>query len=120
MYNFIFFVMYNYQISKNESFEYGRFNGSLITGVGIYLQILVIFGFIKKFFYSDFIFSIQYKLLAIFFMIIIIILTYLYYNTRRINNNATRQIYSPTTWRKFLVFLFIAIPLSLILILAIK
>jgi hypothetical protein len=105
--------MYNHQKSKNSSDTYSRYNASLITSLVLFIQFLILFGIVKKYFYPGVILLISNKLLVLIFMIIIFIIVYNFYNLKKIKNNANKSTYSPTTPRKLFVFLIFVVSLIL-------
>ena len=114
MYNFIFYVMYNYQKSKSSSDAYSRFNGTLITTFEIMLQIILCLVVMEKIFKIQNSGLTQYPTLVLIFMFLIGILIFKFYNNVRIIKEAVQEKYYPTIFRKLIVFTMIVVPLFLI------
>ncbi len=109
MYNFIFYVMYNYQMDKKSGGGYSRFNASLITALIVFMQLLLIEGVIEKYFTSGVKILFKNKIVTIALLGLMVILISKYYSSVKIQANAGKEKYTPTSIRKLIVFFAVVI-----------
>ena len=120
MYNFVFYVIYNYQKSRNKSNGFARYNAALVTSLIIVLQLLILITVIKKLIYPEIVFLLKNKFIIGLTFIGFGIAAYKYFDWTKIESKASNSVYSPTNFRKLIVFLIVAFSFTLIAILSKK
>jgi hypothetical protein len=105
MYNFIYYVMYNFQKSKGGSDLYSRYNASAIIAFVLFTQIVLLTVILKRFFHINLGLNYIPKVLIVASMVIIFMLVNIFYNKTKVQNAAGRESYSHTVPRKLLVLL---------------
>jgi hypothetical protein len=119
MYNFIFYVMFNYQISKGSSFGYARFNASLILSLSILLHYLALLSIIKGISgvsqYDKILTNKVFMIVGLFGGCLLFVR---HYNEEKIQNMKSNPVYLDSITNKLLVFFNIAGSIAIIFILA--
>jgi UDP-N-acetylmuramyl pentapeptide phosphotransferase/UDP-N-acetylglucosamine-1-phosphate transferase len=121
MHNFIFYVMYNYQITKGSTPKFARYNGSLILSISIVLQYLALISIVKHFFnISEYVHFLVSKITLILISAIIFFYFYKFYDEEKISDNTANPTYIDSVTNKLLVFLNIVISIAISIFLAKK
>ncbi len=117
MYDFIFFIMYNYQLEKGSSVAYAKFNATIILAFAIGLQCMDVIVIGKFFFDNTLVVS---KVFSIILLTCLYIAIYYYYDDNRIEIKASAITYKPTVFRKLLVFCVIVACIVFVAVLSTK
>jgi hypothetical protein len=123
MYNFIFYVMYNYNIERGRSTTSARHQATTLVTLEIFTNIMLILIICKRFYNTigeGLGFLNEYKILMFALMIGTGLLVFKYYSPDRIEANAGSTRYSNISIHKFLMFILIVFPIIVILLLSQK
>ena len=108
MYSFIMYIMYNYQKSKGSSDAFARFNASMITAFSIYIQLMLILVILSKTHFAVPKSFLRNNFEVVAMMVLLYMTVWRVFTRARINDNITKPKYTPTNFRKLMVFLIIA------------